>query len=106
SITGGTCTTTVTNASGQCTLIVHSTQTGVATVHASSTFSGNGVSLTRATGDSVGQDGPNNTKTWVDAKITLDGNSTNEVGHDHTFTVTVSQAPGTATVRQVSVAHV
>src|SRR5437868_1438465 len=76
SSTGATCTTTITNASGQCAVIARTRRPAGSNRDCSSAVCAGGLSLTRATGDSVGQDGPNNTKTWVDAKITLDGNST------------------------------
>ena len=45
SISGGTCTTTTTNASGQCTVIVNSAVTGTADVHATSNVAVGGISV-------------------------------------------------------------
>jgi hypothetical protein len=95
-VTGGTCTTTVTNASGQCTIIVNSPNTGVGTVDASVTASvGGSAPITRSLGDSVSGDSAKATKTWVNAKISIaPQTSTNEVNDDHTFVVTVEQDLG------------
>src|SRR5439155_348890 len=48
----------------------------------------------RSTGDGIGFDGGNATKRWVDLKVTLDGDSINEINHSHTFKVTVQQDDG------------
>jgi uncharacterized repeat protein (TIGR01451 family) len=95
SITGGTCTTTVTDANGQCTVIVNSASTGATTIHATTTFTVAGLTLTRATGDGLSGDSSNAVKTWVDAKIAINPlSATNETGSAHTFTVTVSKDLG------------
>jgi hypothetical protein len=60
--TGGTCDITYSDTGG----------TGTDTIHATTTFSVGGVSLTRATGDGVSSDGSDVSKTWVDAYITID----------------------------------
>src|SRR5438093_11572195 len=53
------------------------------------------VSLTRSLGDANAGDSAKPTKTWVDARITVSGSSTNAVGSPHTFTVTVEKNLGT-----------
>src|SRR5262249_7147977 len=76
-----------TDSSGQCKIVFTSQTAGQVTGNANSTLSVSGVSLTRATGDShTGDSGPA-VKTFVDAKISIAPNKTNEVGQPHTFTV-------------------
>src|SRR2546427_266082 len=55
----------------------------------------NKVPLTRSLGDTNVGDSAKPTKTWVDARITVSGSSTNGVGSPHTFTVTVEKNLGT-----------
>jgi len=93
SITGGTCTTTTTNGSGQCTIIVNSNDPGTATVNASATVTVGGIDIDVAT-DGYGAFNISNTKTWVDARISIGDSGTNQVGQEHTFTVTVEQNDG------------
>ena len=96
SITGGTCTTTVTDSSGQCTVVVNSTATGTATVNASGSVLVGGVTIPVATDGANAYVGHiSNTKTWVDARISIGTSGTNKVGDPHTFTVTVEQNDGT-----------
>ena len=95
SITGGTCTTTVTDASGQCTIIVNSAVPGSSTVNASATVSVGGVDIAVAT-NGYGAFTVSNTKTWVDARISIAQSGTNKVGDPHTFTVTVERTTGPA----------
>jgi len=84
-----------TDANGQCTVTVNSSTGGKITVHASVTLNVAGVSLTRATGDSNTGDSPNGVKTYVDARIVISPlTATNEVGHSHVFTVTVTKNLG------------
>src|SRR5207248_2640123 len=94
SITGGTCGSTTTDSSGQCTVIVNSSSAGTGTLSASVTLTGSGVSLTRALGDTNAGDDAKVTKTWVDAHITVSPSSTNAVGSAHTVTVTVQKNLG------------
>ncbi len=93
SISGGTCTTTVTDGSGQCTVIVDSDDTGTATVNASTTVTIDSVDIDVAT-DGYGAHDISNVKTWVDAQITIASSATNKVGEAHTFTVTVEKDLG------------
>src|SRR5207237_1050094 len=53
-----------------------------------------GVPMSRALGDTNAGDDAKPTKTWVDARILVDGSSTNERGTPHTFTVTVQKNLG------------
>ena len=92
---GGTCQSGTTNDLGKCTIIVSSASTGIGTVGATVTVNVGGVNVTRSLGDSLSGDSPEATKTWVDAQITIDSNSANEVGFDHIFTVTVKKDTGT-----------
>ena len=93
SITGGTCSSGTTDASGQCTIIVNSTAVGTGTYSASATVDVLGVSIPVATDGTGNNSGPA-TKTWVDARITIGTSGTNQVGTAHTFTVTVQQDLG------------
>ena len=87
--------TATTDANGQCTITVNSSTGGQITVHAGTTFSVAGVSLTRATGDGKTGDSANGVKTYVDANIAITPlTPTNEVGVPHTFTVTVMKNDG------------
>jgi len=94
-ITGGTCETGTTDASGVCTLTVNSPTVGTGTVNGSATWSVGGVTITRATNGTSGFGSTTEgTKTWVDARIKISPDATNEVGDDHTFTVTVEKDAG------------
>src|SRR5438067_6494450 len=53
-----------------------------------------GVSSAESLGDTNAGDSAKPTKTWVDARITVSGSSTNAVGSPHTFTVTVEKNLG------------
>jgi uncharacterized repeat protein (TIGR01451 family) len=89
-LSGPSCTT---NASGNCTIGLTSSTTGVTTVSAHTTLSVSGVSLTRDTDGTGGNSAPA-TKRWVDARISLSPDATNEVGSAHTFTVTLEEDTG------------
>jgi hypothetical protein len=67
-ITGGTCTTTVTDASGQCTVIVSSNVAGSITVSASSAVSVGGITVNVSTDGTGNNSGPA-TKTWIDGSL-------------------------------------
>ncbi|HLG00806.1 MAG TPA: prealbumin-like fold domain-containing protein, partial [Acidimicrobiia bacterium] len=88
---GNTCTT---DALGQCTLTINSPTAGQTTVNASATvtFTG-GETKDVTTNGLAGNSGPV-VKTWVDARITITPDDTNEVGQPHTFTVDVEQNAG------------
>lgn len=100
SLTGtGTCQTGATDVSGQCTIIVNSSSTGTGTIGASTSWTFNGVTVTRALGDSLSGDSEKATKTWVDANIALTPlDATNNIGSPHTVTVTVMKNAGTGFV--------
>ena len=98
-ITGGTCISGTTNASGQCTIIVNSPTPGTATVDVSVTLTINGyegsAQVTRATDGNSGPGGSDGAqKSWVNARISIESDATNEVNHPHTFTVTVEADNG------------
>jgi uncharacterized surface anchored protein len=69
SITGGSCTTTVTDSNGQCTIIVNSNTAGTGTVNASTTVSIDGVDILVET-DGYGAHDVSNEKTWIDGSLT------------------------------------
>ena len=90
---------TVTNSLGTCTITYSDTGgTGTDTIHATTTFSVSGVSMTRTTlasGTDIHNDGLDVTKTWVDANVSLSPlSATNEVGTSHTVTCTIQQDKG------------
>jgi Prealbumin-like fold domain len=80
---------------GSCSVTFTSNSAGQVTGHASVTFSVGGVSLTRETDNTGGSTG-NAVKRFVDARISIAPDDTNEVGDSHTFTVTVEQNDGLA----------
>jgi hypothetical protein len=82
-----TCTTT---AGGTCSVKINSTAPGGVDIHATTTFSVGGVSLTRATGTG-GLNGADAHKSYVGGSITINPTGTNEVGHQHIFTIVVTQ---------------
>ncbi|MEW5990764.1 MAG: prealbumin-like fold domain-containing protein, partial [Chloroflexota bacterium] len=82
-----------TDGSGQCLVVVDSSVTGVSTVHATATVNVSGVNIGVDT-NGYGANIVENTKTWVDARITIVQAGTNRVGEEHTFTVTVEKDLG------------
>jgi hypothetical protein len=87
------CTTT---AAGTCTITITSLSAGTNVINATATWTVNGVSITRSTGDNLHLDGSNVQKTFVDASISLSPlTKTNFVGTNHTITATVTQDLGT-----------
>ncbi|HXL42746.1 MAG TPA: hypothetical protein VN960_01670, partial [Gaiellaceae bacterium] len=82
-----------TGGTGSCQITLSSSVTGVTTVSAHSTLTVGGISLTRHTNGSGANSGPA-TKRWVNAKIAIAPNATNEVGQPHTFTVTLMKDTG------------
>jgi hypothetical protein len=85
---------TTVGATGSCQLTITSATPGTTVVRATTTLSVGGVVLTRATNDAHAGDSPDAQKTWVNARISIAPNGTNEVGHNHTFTVTIEQDTG------------
>jgi hypothetical protein len=71
---------------GSCATTITSPNPGVTTVSAHTTVTVLGVPITRDTDSTHGSSGPA-TKTWVDARIHITPDDTNEVGQPHTFTV-------------------
>ena len=92
---GGVNTCTTSGGTGTCTVQINSTSAGGVDIHATTTFSVLGVSLTRATGDGLSGDGVDVHKTYVNAQIDLSPlTATNEVNSAHTITATVQQDDG------------
>ena len=86
-----------TAAAGSCQVSYTSNVTGVDTISATTTVSVSGNSITRTTGtliNTAAGGGPNATKRWVNARISISPNATNAVGQPHTFTVTLQQDIG------------
>ena len=75
-------------------MTVSSTVPGTATVQASGTVTVDGVQIAVAT-NGFGAHDIRNTKTWVDARISIGTTGTNPVGQAHTFTVLVEKNDGT-----------
>jgi hypothetical protein len=82
-----------TDASGKCTITFTSNTTGTVTGHGRSTLTVGGVPITVET-DGTAPNSANAVKTFVNAKIEIAPNATNEVGQSHTFTVTLSKDVG------------
>src|SRR5207247_2592554 len=71
---------------------------GQTSVHATTTVTVNGVSLTRATGDTNGGDSADAVKKWVDANIAISPlTASNEIGTNHVLTITVKTNDGSGT---------
>ena len=92
----GTCTNAGpnTDAAGQCTITFTSNSTGTVTGHASSTLSVAGSAPFTVETDGVAPNSGNAVKTFVNARISITPNATNEVGQPHTFTVTLEKDIG------------
>jgi hypothetical protein len=97
---GGTCPTL--SGSGNtrtCTIVINNSSAGTFTANASGTVTINGVTMSRdtdpatATTSGTGGSGPA-VKKYVDAAISIAASAVNEVGHPHTFTVTLTALPG------------
>src|SRR5207247_8075869 len=76
-----------------CHVAISSTEPGTFTAHASVDLLSFGVSLHRET-DGSGLNSDDATKVFVDATISIAPSQTNEVGTEHTFTVTVTENLG------------
>ena len=70
-VPSGTTTSCTTGATGQCTVQITSLVKGTTTVHASTSVVVGGVTLNRATGDGISQDGQDVVKTWLPFTPTL-----------------------------------
>src|SRR3954454_12471964 len=81
-------------ATGSCDVVITSATPGTTTLQASTDVAVGGVTLHRATGDANVGDGPNAVKNWASARISIAPTATNEVGHAHTFTVTLQKDVG------------
>ena len=66
---------------------------GTSVVTASITVSLANLTVTRTTNGAGDNSGPAN-KTWVNARISIAPNATNEIGQPHTFTVTLQKDSG------------
>jgi hypothetical protein len=86
----------VTDADGEFEVTFTSDTAGQVIGNATTTVNVRGFDLTRTTDGIAPNSGPA-TKTFVDAKITITPDDTNEVGDPHTFTVTVWADDGTGT---------
>ncbi|MBI3913840.1 MAG: prealbumin-like fold domain-containing protein [Chloroflexi bacterium] len=94
---------TGTGTSGTCTVTINSAVAGVFTAHASADILSGGLTLHRETNGQSGNSG-DAVKTYVDARISIDGTATNEVGKPHTFTVTVLKDAGAGFIPAAGVA--
>jgi uncharacterized repeat protein (TIGR01451 family) len=77
----------------------------VTTVSAHTVVAVGGIALTRNT-DGIGANSEPAVKTWVNARISIAPNATNEIGHPHTFTVTLEKDTGTGTFVPAAGEHV
>ena len=78
----------VTGAAGTCLITITTSDPGDVDIHATTTFSVGGVSMTRTT-NTGGNNSADANKVFVDGYITIAPDATNPVGVPHTFTVTV-----------------
>jgi hypothetical protein len=83
----------VTNSTGQCDVTVNSNTAGQIIASASSDVNVNGTIIPKST-DGVSPNSGNATKTYVDAKIQIDPDATNEIGDPHDFTITLMKDAG------------
>ncbi len=90
---GGVDTCTINNGLGTCSVDINTSTAGSVDIHATTTFTVAGVSLTRET-DGQGNNSTNANKVYVDAYIIIGPDATNNVGEPHTFTVNVFQDDG------------
>jgi hypothetical protein len=88
-----TCASTGTDSDGKCTVSFTSNKTGTVTGHATATVAFGGATFNVAT-DGQSPNSGDAVKTFVDLKISIAPTETNEVGQDHTFTVTAKQDKG------------
>jgi uncharacterized repeat protein (TIGR01451 family) len=104
-----TCTYTGGSASASCQVTITSATAGTTVVSATSDIPVNGVTITRTTGTAAntaaGGSG-NASKSWASAMIVIAPSATNEVGHAHTFTVTLSKDSGTGSFVPAQGEHV
>jgi hypothetical protein len=98
--TGGTCPTLAGSGNTRtCTLEISNATAGTFVANATGSVTIDGVAMSRdtdpatATTSGTGGSGPA-TKKFVDAAISIAASATNEVGHPHTFTVTLTAVPG------------
>jgi len=89
---------TVNGYQATCTVTINSTSVATYTVNASDVITINGLAITRATNGTPGPGGTGPaTKDYVDASVAIGpATATNAVGAAHTFTITVTAYPGTA----------
>ncbi|HYV08140.1 MAG TPA: prealbumin-like fold domain-containing protein, partial [Thermoplasmata archaeon] len=73
---------------GSCSIVIVAHSAGTVVVHATTTFSVGGETLTRATGTD-GQNSADAIKIFIDARIFIGPDDTNGIGEEHTFTVLV-----------------
>ena len=104
-----TCTYTGGSATASCQVTITSATAGTTVVSATSDIPVNGQTITRTTGTAAntaagGSD--NASKSWASAKIVIASSATNEVGHPHTFTVTLSKDSGTGSFVPAEGEHV
>ncbi len=82
-----------------CTVTINNSTAGTFTINASATVTMGGTAVTRSTSGNSGPGGSGSaTKNFVDANITISPlSANNNVGQPHTFTITVTQFPASAT---------
>jgi len=94
-----TCTYTGGSATANCHVTITSSASGTTVISATSDIPVNGETITRTTGtaaNSASGGSDNASKSWAAARIQITpASATNEVGHEHTFTVTLSKDSGT-----------
>jgi hypothetical protein len=95
------CATGVTNAAGECTIVISSPTAGVFTAHATATFTIDGTQFTVAT-DGTAPNSGDAIKRFVDTNVSITPNGVNKVGDTHTFTVSTTGIPSGTTATLLS----
>ena len=87
---------TVNGNTATCTLTINSNSVGTFTANATAVVTMGGQAVTRTTDGTHGSSG-SATKKYVDANISITPTATNGITEAHTFSITVTALPGTAT---------
>ena len=84
----------LTDENGEATISLNSSEPGITIVKASASVTMGSITLSEET-DGLGENSEPAEKTWVDARISIEADGTNEVGDPHTFTAHVEINDGT-----------
>lgn len=96
------CATTGTDANGNCTVVVNSSTAKVITAHATASVVIQGQTFNVSTNGTGGNSG-DAVKRYVDANVSISPNGVNEVGNQHTFTISTTALPSGTTPSLTSI---